>query len=74
MSELRNNAENVELEEARRVLAFVFHRSNAAMFSAKRSERDGALSDVNYWTEKYRRFWKPPLPPARDRIWCGQRP
>lgn len=62
------------LQEARRVLAFVFHRTNTALFSNRRAERDAALADVNYWTEQFRRFWKPPLPPARDRIWTGERP
>lgn len=63
-----------ELEEARRVLAFVYHRSRFGLFSFKRSQRDKALSDVNYWTEKYGQYWQPPLPPSRDRLWCGERP
>lgn len=63
-----------ELDEARRVLAFVFHRSKFGLFSFRRAQRDAALSDVNYWTEKYSRFWRPPLPPDRHRVWCGERP
>jgi len=63
-----------ELAEARRVLAFVFHRSKFGLFSFRRSQRDQALSDVNYWTEKYGVYWQPPLPPDRNRIWCGERP
>lgn len=63
-----------ELEEARRVLAFVYHRSKFGLFSNKRSLRDAALADVNYWTEQFRRFYTPPLPPSRDCTWCGESP
>lgn len=63
-----------ELQEARRVLAFVYHRSKFGLFSFRRRVRDAALSDVNYWTEKFGVFWQPPLPPTRDRVWNGERP
>lgn len=67
-------SEHEELQEARRVLAFVYHRSKFGLFSFKRSQRDKALSDVNYWTEKYGVYWQPPLPPDRNRIWTGEQP
>lgn len=67
-------SEQDELNEARRVLAFVFHRSKFGLFSFKRSQRDKALCDVNYWTEKYSSFWKPALPPSRNRVWFGESP
>lgn len=67
--------ESEELAHLRRLAGWVFYRSRAGLFSAKRSERDAALSDVNYWTEKYRDFWNgEPGPIQSGRIWCGERP
>lgn len=64
-----------ELAEARRLLAWVFFRTRHGCSSFKRSERDAALSNVNYWTEKYRGYWQPSTTAiSRDRIWCGERP
>jgi hypothetical protein len=42
-----------QLTEARELLKWVFETSRAGCFSRKRSERDRALSDINYRTEKY---------------------
>lgn len=42
-----------QLEEARALLKWVFERSREGCFSRKRSERDRALSDINYRTEKF---------------------
>lgn len=64
-----------ELDECRRLLGWVWHRSNAGCFSHKRSERDKALSDVNYWTEKYRRDWATASGAKYDgREWYGESP
>lgn len=55
------------------LLAWVYHRTRTGLFSFRRSERDKALSDVNYWTQKYAGAW---TPSERDpnRIWCGESP
>lgn len=64
-----------ELDEARRLLAWVFFRTRHGCSSFKRSERDKALSDVNYCTEKYRDYWKPSdTQISRDKLWCGEKP
>jgi hypothetical protein len=64
-----------QLDEARRLLAWVYHRSRQGCFSFRRSVRDAALSDVNYWTEKYSQYWKPgSFSYSRERIWCGEYP
>lgn len=47
-----------ELAEARRILGWVHHRTRNGCFSRKRSERDAALSDVNFWTQKYAQCWQ----------------
>ena len=66
----------VELDEARRLLAWVYHRSRHGCFSFRRSQRDAALSDVNYWTEKFAGYWRPTEVKtySRDRTWCGEQP
>jgi hypothetical protein len=64
-----------DVDELRRLLGWVFARSRYGCFTAKRSERDAALSDINYWTEPYSDFWKSPSNEARDgRVWGGESP
>jgi hypothetical protein len=65
-----------EVAELRRLLGWVYHRSRHGCFSFKRSQRDGALSDINYWTADFAQHWQPPggRAAARDRIWCGESP
>jgi len=64
-----------QLKEARELLAWVFYRSRHGCSSFKRSERDAALSDINYWTERFRDYWQPSVTAiSRDRIWCGEHP
>lgn len=65
-----------ELAEARRLLAWVYHRSRHGCFSFRRSQRDAALSDISYWTSRFGGYWKPTEARtyARDRIWCGESP
>lgn len=55
------------------LLAWVYHRTRTGLFSPKRSERDQALADVNYWTQKHAGTW---TPSERDpnKIWCGEMP
>jgi hypothetical protein len=65
-----------ELEFLRRLLGWVFERTRHGCSSFKRSERDAALSDVNYWTEEYRTHYTGGriMPISRDRVWCGETP
>jgi len=64
-----------ELIYLRRLAGWVFYRSRNGLFSFKRSERDASLSDVNYWTEKYRDYWDGvPAPIQSGRVWCGEHP
>jgi hypothetical protein len=64
-----------ELAMAKRILGWVFWRSRHGVSSFKRSERDAALSDINYWTEKYCNEYKTTEPKLNARgLWCGDRP
>lgn len=57
------------------LLAWVYHRTRAGLFSFKRSERDKTLSDVNFWTQKYSHHWKPSECNRNpNSIWFGEMP
>jgi hypothetical protein len=64
-----------EVEELRRLLGWVYHRTRFGCFSLKRSERDKALSDVNFHTSHYGSHWSSPSNPTQSgRIWSGESP
>ncbi len=60
---------------AQQLLGWIYHRTRAACFSHKRSERDKALSDVNHLTQQFQNCWNGEAAtrdPNRD--WCGEQP
>jgi hypothetical protein len=63
-----------QLAEARRRLAWVYHRSRNGLFSHKRSERDAALSDINGWTADFDKYWTPSQAADPNSQWFGERP
>lgn len=63
-----------QLAEARRVLAWVYHRSRTGLFSFKRSARDAALADINGWTDQFAEYWRPSLSKDPNAEWFGEKP
>lgn len=55
------------------LLAWIHHRTRAALFSRSRRERDRALADVNYWTQRFAGAWTP-VERDPNRQWCGETP
>jgi hypothetical protein len=55
------------------LLAWVYHRTRNGLFSFKRSERDKALSDVNFATQQYVGAWTP-IERDPNKIWMGEQP
>lgn len=66
--------ETEELAEARRVLAWVYHRSRAGLFSFKRAQRDAALADINGWTDRFADYWRPTHAKDPNAQWFGEKP
>lgn len=63
-----------QLAEARRVLAWVYHRSRTGLFSRRRSARDAALSDINGWTDCFADYWRPVHSKDPNAEWYGENP
>lgn len=61
--------------DAQRLLGWIYHRTRAACFSRKRSERDAALSDVNHFTQRFGHCWTGEAA-SRDpnHAWMGEHP
>lgn len=68
-------SEKQQLDDARRVLAWVYDRSRRGLNSFKRSERDRALSDLNHATQPWHEYLNPePMPRQKDHDWFGEQP
>lgn len=66
--------EQLELQQARRLLGWIFQRTNAACVSRKRSERDAALSDVCHFTQPFQQCYDGPGPRDPNHQWFGEQP
>lgn len=63
-----------QLEEARRLLGFVYHRSRSALFAIGTRGFGNALSDINNFTSKYAKCWSSSRPQDSLRQWFGETP